>query len=147
LHAAPFSKADAAAAGATLAAYAIGLIPFVMIRSAVATFYARKGHRYACKGRADRRRRNVALKVALMGTLAQIGLRSRPPLAPGQSAAGARFCGAKRISRVRSRMVKSLAKFAIAGIVLAAALLATARLRRLFRANELHSATRPRCCC
>src|ERR1700716_1379970 len=37
-----FSKADAAAAGATLAAYAIGLIPFVMIRSAVATFYARK---------------------------------------------------------------------------------------------------------
>ena len=37
-----FSKADAAAAGATLAAYAIGLIPFVLIRSAVATFYARK---------------------------------------------------------------------------------------------------------
>ena len=35
-----FSKADAAAAGATLAAYAIGLIPFVLIRSAVATFYA-----------------------------------------------------------------------------------------------------------
>jgi putative peptidoglycan lipid II flippase len=32
---------DAAAAGATLAAYAIGLIPFVLIRSAVATFYAR----------------------------------------------------------------------------------------------------------
>src|SRR5207253_5945617 len=37
-----FSKADAATAGATLAAYAVGLIPFVMIRSAVATFYARK---------------------------------------------------------------------------------------------------------
>ena len=37
-----FSKADAVAAGATLAAYAIGLIPFVTIRSAVATFYARK---------------------------------------------------------------------------------------------------------
>src|SRR6266576_5626014 len=35
-----FSKADAAASGATLAAYAIGLIPFVLIRSAVATFYA-----------------------------------------------------------------------------------------------------------
>src|SRR5712664_1371952 len=33
-----FSKADAAASGATLAAYAIGLIPFVLIRSAVATF-------------------------------------------------------------------------------------------------------------
>ena len=37
-----FTKADAAAAGATLAAYAVGLIPFVMIRSAVAAFYARK---------------------------------------------------------------------------------------------------------
>ena len=37
-----FTKGDAAAAGATLAAYAIGLIPFVLIRSAVATFYARK---------------------------------------------------------------------------------------------------------
>ncbi|MGL1479671.1 lipid II flippase MurJ, partial [Vibrio parahaemolyticus] len=34
-----FSKADAASAGATLAAYATGLIPFVLIRSAVATFY------------------------------------------------------------------------------------------------------------
>src|SRR6266700_1034015 len=37
-----FTTADAAAAGSTLAAYAIGLIPFVTIRSAVATFYARK---------------------------------------------------------------------------------------------------------
>src|SRR6201994_4670530 len=37
-----FSKADAAAAGATLAAYAVGLIPFVLIRSAVGTFYARQ---------------------------------------------------------------------------------------------------------
>src|SRR4029077_20425255 len=37
-----FTRGDAAAAGATLAAYAIGLIPFVLIRSAVSTFYARK---------------------------------------------------------------------------------------------------------
>src|SRR3954467_8505800 len=37
-----FTKADAAIAAATLAAYAIALIPFVMIRSAVATFNARK---------------------------------------------------------------------------------------------------------
>ena len=36
-----FSKADAAAAGATLAAYAVGLIPFVLIRSVVASFLAR----------------------------------------------------------------------------------------------------------
>ena len=37
-----FTAADAQGAGATLAAYAIGLIPFVLIRSAVATFNARK---------------------------------------------------------------------------------------------------------
>ena len=37
-----FTTADAAAAGATLAAYAVGLIPFVTIRSAVSTFYARR---------------------------------------------------------------------------------------------------------
>jgi putative peptidoglycan lipid II flippase len=49
-----FSKADAAAAGATLAAYAVGLIPFVLIRSAVATFYARKDTDPG-QGRADRR--------------------------------------------------------------------------------------------
>ena len=36
-----FTAANAQAAGATLAAYAIGLIPFVLIRSATATFFAR----------------------------------------------------------------------------------------------------------
>src|SRR3981189_1196178 len=69
-----FSKADAAAAGATLAAYAIGLIPFVMIRSAVATFYARKDTATPVKAALTGVAVNVALKVALMGTLAQIGL-------------------------------------------------------------------------
>src|ERR1700674_3204922 len=37
-----FSKADAAAAGATLAAYAVGLIRFLLMRRPVASFYARK---------------------------------------------------------------------------------------------------------
>src|SRR5262249_57469252 len=36
-----FTAADAAAAGSTLAAYAIGLLPFVMMRSFTAPFYAR----------------------------------------------------------------------------------------------------------
>ena len=69
-----FSKADAAAAGATLAAYAIGLVPFVMIRSAVATFYARKDTATPVKAALTGVAVNVALKVALMGSLAQIGL-------------------------------------------------------------------------
>src|SRR3954453_23562410 len=37
-----FSRTDAAAAGAPVGAYALGLIPFLLNRSAVATFYARK---------------------------------------------------------------------------------------------------------
>src|SRR5262249_60794780 len=36
-----FPAADASAAGQTLAAYALGLLPFVLIRSATATFLAR----------------------------------------------------------------------------------------------------------
>ena len=69
-----FSKADAATAAATLAAYAVGLIPFVMIRSAVATFYARKDTATPVKAALTGVAVNVALKIALMGTLAQIGL-------------------------------------------------------------------------
>ncbi|MCO5131006.1 MAG: murein biosynthesis integral membrane protein MurJ [Xanthobacteraceae bacterium] len=69
-----FSAADAAAAGATLAAYTIGLIPVVTIRSAVATFYARKDTATPVKASLTGLAVNLALKVALMGALAQVGL-------------------------------------------------------------------------
>src|SRR5246500_205915 len=68
-----FSKADAAAAGATLAAYAVGLIPFVLIRSAVATFYARKDTAAPVKASLTGLAANLLLKLVLMGPLAQIG--------------------------------------------------------------------------
>jgi putative peptidoglycan lipid II flippase len=69
-----FTKADAAAAAATLAAYAIGLIPFVTIRSAVATFYARKDTATPVKASLTGLSVNVLLKILLMGSLAQVGL-------------------------------------------------------------------------
>src|SRR5579859_5166165 len=69
-----FSKADAVAAGGTLAAYAIGLVPFVLIRSAVATFYARKDTATPVKAALIGVAVNVALKIALVGSLAQVGL-------------------------------------------------------------------------
>src|ERR1700732_2601802 len=69
-----FTTANAAAAGATLAAYAIGLIPFVLIRSAVATFYARKDTATPVKAALIGVAVNVALKIALVGSLAQVGL-------------------------------------------------------------------------
>src|SRR5882757_6565689 len=118
-----FSKADAAAAGATLAAYAIGLIPFVMIRSAVATFYARKDTATPVKAALTGVAVNVSLKVALMGTLAQVGL----ALA---TAVGAwinlllvlGFAVRAGYLDLDRALMRSLAKFAVSGAVLGAAL-------------------------
>src|SRR5882672_7853423 len=131
-----FSKADAAAAGATLAAYAVGLIPFVLIRSAVATFYARKDTATPVKAALTGVAVNVGLKVALMGTLAQIGL------ALG-TAIGAwinlllvlGFAARRGYLDFDREWIKSLAKFAIAGIVLAAALWLTARFASVYFAQ------------
>ena len=69
-----FSAADAAAAGHTLAAYAIGLLPFVLIRSAVATFFARGDTATPVKAALIGVAVNIAFKIALMGPLAQVGL-------------------------------------------------------------------------
>jgi putative peptidoglycan lipid II flippase len=124
-----FTAADAAAAGATLAAYAIGLIPFVTIRSAVATFYARKDTATPVKASLTGLSANVLLKVLLMGPLAQVGL----ALA---TAVGAwinlllvlGFAVRAGYLEFERAFVLSLARFLVAGIVLAAALWFAARL-------------------
>jgi putative peptidoglycan lipid II flippase len=124
-----FSKADAAAAGATLAAYAIGLVPFVLIRSAVATFYARKDTATPVKAALTGVAVNVALKIALVGALAQVGL----ALA---TAAGAwvnlllviGFAVRAGYLELDRALLRSSAKFALSGVLLAAALWLTARL-------------------
>jgi len=118
-----FSKADAVAAGATLAAYAVGLIPFVLIRSAVATFYARKDTSTPVKAALIGVAVNVALKIALVGALAQVGL----ALA---TAAGAwinlllvvGFAARAGHLDLDRALMQSLAKFVACGIVLAAVL-------------------------
>ncbi len=69
-----FTAADATAAGRTLAAYAIGLLPFVLIRSVTATFLARGDTATPVKASLIAVAVNVACKVALMGALAQVGL-------------------------------------------------------------------------
>ncbi len=118
-----FSKADAAAAAATLAAYAVGLIPFVLIRSAVATFYARKDTATPVKAALTGVAVNVALKLALVGSLAQVGL----ALA---TAVGAwinlllvvMFAVRRDFIEIDRPFVMSLLKFAASGILLAAVL-------------------------
>ena len=135
-----FSKADAAAAGATLAAYAIGLIPFVLIRSAVATFYARKDTATPVKAALIGVAVNVALKIALVGSLAQVGL----ALA---TAVGAwvnlllvlGFAVRAGHLDLDKTLMRSLAQFAACGVVLAAALWFAARLATAYfsQANAL----------
>ena len=123
-----FTKGDAAAAGATLAAYAIGLIPFVLIRSAVATFFARKDTATPVKASLTGVAVNDALKVALVGSLAQIGL----ALA---TAVGAwinlllviGFAVRAGYLTLDRALLQSFAKFIVAGAILGAVLWFVAR--------------------
>src|SRR6201992_4183034 len=122
-----FTRGDAAAAGATLAAYAVGLIPFVLIRSAVSTFYARKDTATPVKASLTGLAVNMLLKILLMGSLAQVGL----ALA---TAVGAwinlllvlGFAVRKGYLALDGRLKGSLLKFAVTGLVLAGVLWLTA---------------------
>lgn len=69
-----FTAGDAQAAAATLSAYALGLIPFVLIRSVTATFFARGDTATPVKASLIAVAVNIAFKIALMGPLAQAGL-------------------------------------------------------------------------
>jgi putative peptidoglycan lipid II flippase len=71
-----FTAGDANAAAMTLAAYTIGLIPFVLMRSAVATFLARGDTATTVKAALTAVAVNIVFKVAFLyfTTLAQVGL-------------------------------------------------------------------------
>lgn len=69
-----FGAEDAAAAAATLQAYALGLPAFVVIRSLVSGFHARHDTSTPVRVALAATVVNVAVKLALMGPLAQVGL-------------------------------------------------------------------------
>ncbi|WP_448187431.1 murein biosynthesis integral membrane protein MurJ [Azospirillum sp. sgz301742] len=69
-----FGPTDAAQSAATLQAYALGLPAFVVIRSLVSGFYARHDTATPVRVALVAMLANVALKVVLMGPLAQVGL-------------------------------------------------------------------------
>ena len=124
-----FSKADAAAAGATLAAYAFGLIPFVLIRSAVATFYARKDTATPVKAALTGVAVNVALKILLVGSLAQVGLALATAVGAWINLLLVIGFAVRAGYLVLDRaMLRSFAKFALTGVILGAALWYAARL-------------------
>src|ERR1700709_670468 len=99
-----------------------------MIRSAVSAFYARKDTATPVKASLTGLTVNVLLKILLMGSLAQVGL----ALA---TAAGAwinlllvlGFAVRAGYLDLEKKLLQSLAKFAVCGIVLGAALWFAAR--------------------
>jgi len=118
-----FTRADAAAAGATLAAYTIGLVPFVLLRSVTATFLARGDTATPVKALFVSVAVNVALKILLMRDYAQVGLAFATSVGVwinfGLIIWYARRAG---LIAVDARLRRSTAKLAVAGLVLAAAL-------------------------
>ncbi|HWK88047.1 MAG TPA: murein biosynthesis integral membrane protein MurJ [Xanthobacteraceae bacterium] len=69
-----FSAADAHAAAMTLAAYATGLIPFMLMRSFTAPFLARGDTATPVKAALTAVAVNILLKIVLTGPLSQVGL-------------------------------------------------------------------------
>jgi putative peptidoglycan lipid II flippase len=123
-----FTRTDAAAAGATLAAYAVGLIPFVLIRSAVATFYARKDTATPVKASLTGLVVNMGLKLLLMGSLAQIGLALATAIGAWVNLLLVLFFAVRAgFLELNRALGQSLAKFAATGVVLAAVLWFTAK--------------------
>ena len=123
-----FTKADAAAAGATLAAYAIGLIPFVLIRTAVSAFYARKDTATPVKASLTGLAVNVLLKLLLMGSLAQVGLALATAVGAWINLVLVLGFAVRAKYLVPDRAwMQSLLKFLCSGVILAMALWLTER--------------------
>jgi putative peptidoglycan lipid II flippase len=118
-----FTAADAEVAGRTLAAYAFGLLPFVLIRSTVATFFARGDTATPVKAALIAAAVNIAFKFLLMGPLAQVGLALATSIGAWINL-GLVLWFAKRAGhfRIDERLQHSAIRLAGAGLVLAVVL-------------------------
>ncbi len=118
-----FTAADAVASGRTLAAYALGLIPFVLIRSVVATFFARGDTATPVKASLSAAAVNIVFKILLMAPLAQVGLALATSIGAWINLSLVLyFAWRKRLFAFDPALNRSLAKLAAAGAVLAVAL-------------------------
>jgi putative peptidoglycan lipid II flippase len=122
-----FTAEDAAAAGATLAAYSVGLLPFVMMRSFTAPFYARGDTATPVMAALLAAAVNIGLKIVLMGPLAQVGLALATSVGAWINLSLLALFARRQGFVVSGAAIgKPVAKLVAAGIVLAAALLAGA---------------------
>ena len=118
-----FTAADASAAGATLSAYAIGLLPFVLIRSVTATFLARGDTATPVKAALIAVAVNVAFKIVLMAPLAQVGLALATSIGAWLNLAlVAWFAVRTGHLWIDPRLRTSTARLAVAGCILAVGL-------------------------
>ena len=118
-----FTAADADAAGRTLMAYAFGLLPFVLIRSAVATFFSRGDTATPVKAALLAAAVNIAFKVLLMGPLAQVGLALATSIGAWINLGLVIWFAARAGHIVQDdRLRQSVVSLAIAGVALAGAL-------------------------
>jgi putative peptidoglycan lipid II flippase len=124
-----FTVSDAAAAGATLAAYSIGLLPFVLLRSFTAPFYARGDTATPVKAALLAMAMNVALKLALayFGSFAQVGLAFATSIGAWINLSLlALFARRQGFAVSGAAIGKPVTKLLVAGVILAATLLAGA---------------------
>ncbi len=129
-----FTAADAQAAAATLAAYATGLLPFVLTRSASITFLARGDTVTPVKALAVAVVINLAFKLVLMGPLAQVGLALATAIGAWVNVLLLFWFAARSgLFALDPRLVRALGKLALAGLALALVLwLAQAPVAALF---------------
>lgn len=122
-----FTADDALAAGNTLAAYSLGLIPFVLLRSFTAPFYARGDTATPVKAALLAAAVNVGLKVVLMGPLAQVGLALATSVGAWINLVLLAILARRQGFAVSGAAIGGpVAKLAIIGVVFAAALFAGA---------------------
>jgi putative peptidoglycan lipid II flippase len=135
-----FTVADARAAAQTLAAYALGLLPFVLIRSFTAPFLARGDTATPVKASLAAVAVNVLFKIILMGPLAQVGLALATSIGGWINLALVTWFAARCGHLAFDASLRaSMARLLAAGVALALVLLvAQAGVARLWPTGEPH---------
>lgn len=134
-----FTAEAAASAGATLAAYGIGLAPFVVVRAFMAPFYARGDTRTPVMATLGAALVNIGLKILLMDTLAQVGLAFATSMGGWITVLVLAFLAHRRGYECGdAQMWRSLPRLVLIGSVLAATLFATARFAGPSLAGFVH---------
>ena len=136
-----FTASAAHASALTLMAYAIGLLPFVLMRSVSAAFLSRGDTATPVKALFVGVAVNVALKILLMDRYAQVGLAFATSVGAWINLALLAWFSARRnFLHIDARLRRSGAKLAIAGVILAAVLLASQwPVAALFASWSLHN--------